>query len=187
MNRILFVQCFFLLVIRYHSSHAQSCPCTPSGTTLTCYVTGNNNILSTSSCSTTGIGLINIVYNGVTVLDLIAPSTIPISIGYNATSSANTLQIRSIRTNSTRIDVRIFLATNQNNQLLFISTLWIDAPSSTFSIRVVQNVTNPSSFRIFDTSGLRNVNISKYEVIFDTTGTAGGVRRISIKISPFLC
>lgn len=169
-------------ICRFHSSNAQSCPCTVANAQqrITCSVTGTSPV-NTTPCDTTGINSIHIVFSGATVLDLIAPTTIPIDIYPTDADVQHTLQIEKIKTNATDINIRFYLSNNQPR--LFVELLQLDAPSSTLSIRVMQNTFNPSGFKIFPISDTPQVNISKYVVMFSGTNGAGQVRRIFRKIS----
>lgn len=176
MNRILLFEFFLLCFIRFHSTDGQSCPCTRNGAILQCSANGNTLVIDTSPCDRTGISSIYVTYNGTTVLDMVAPQTIPIMVDRIADSDSNILQIRSIRTNASRIDVRIYLGTFQIPQNLFTYDCMINAPSSTLSTVATLTNRDPSRFEAFDDSYLGNFKLANYEFILNGAGPSDAVR-----------
>ena len=183
MNRILFLQIFLLFITRFHSANTQSCPCTFDGNILRCSAIENTLSINTDLCNTTGINSINVVYSGATVLKLTASTTIPITINRNDTNSSSTLQIGTINTNASRIEVRIYFETSQFLRTLFIPDCTINAPTSTLSIVATQNNTDPSRFNAFNNPNPGNLNLANYEFILNSIGAPGGVRKMLIQIS----
>lgn len=182
MNRVLFFKFFLLFITRFHSANAQSCLCSVVGNILQCPVTGTL-LINTDLCNTTGINSINVVYSGDTVLNLTATKTIPITIDRSNINDINTLQMDTINTNASRIEVRIHFGTLQLLRVLFIRDCTINAPTSTLSIVATQNNNDPSGFEAFNHQSPGNINLANYEFILNSAGAPGGVRKMSIKIS----
>jgi hypothetical protein len=177
MKRTLLFKLIITLGIFTFSSDSQSCPWSYVGDTLLCNVTNGRSTVNTNSCDSNLYNSINIIYIGNVILSLTSSAAKPISIETPDGSGSSTLQISSINTNANRIEIQIYLSSNQVSSPLFTASSSIIAPSSTLSIYVIQNIPDASSFQIFHTSMPGTMNFANYEVIFDTINTNSGVRK----------
>lgn len=169
-------QLLILLSVLLISSHCLSIQCNIASDVLQCPITNTLSTVDTSSYNSNQYNSITITYSGSTNLTLISPSIKPISITPVDQSDNNVLQISTINTNASRIDIRIRLSQSQVPKPLFSQTCNVAAPSSTISIKIAENGMNSSSYKIFYTPSSSTMNFANYELIFDQTLPKSGVR-----------
>ncbi|CAF1196165.1 unnamed protein product [Rotaria sordida] len=175
MQRTLLLKSVFTLVILILSSNCQAPMCNINNDILICSVKNTSSLVDTSFNSSNGYSSVKIRYNGNVQLNLIAPSMKPIIIEPSDESDSHTLQISTINTAASRIDIQIRLSSNQVLLPLFTATCNITAPRSTLRISVIQSIMDPKDFKIFDdTSTSLTMNFANYELIFTRSDTYRG-------------
>ncbi|CAF2521064.1 unnamed protein product [Rotaria sp. Silwood2] len=173
MQRTLSFIFVFSLTILILSSNCQTSICNINNNVLICIATNTTSLVDTTFNSSNGYSSIKIQYYGNVKLNLIAPLIKPIAIEPTDESDSHTLQILTINTNASRIDVRFVLSSNQALPL-FTTTSSVIAPQSTLGISVKQNIMNSNDFKIFDDpSSSLIMNFANYELIFERTTNAG--------------
>jgi hypothetical protein len=179
MQRTLLFKLIITLVISFFSSNGQPCPCSINNNVVQCNVTSSSSTVNIGTCYySNGYSSINIIYSGNVTLSLTSSSTNPIVVKPIDGSGNNILQISYINTQASLIEIQIYLSSNQVLSPLFTPSSSIIASTSTLSINVIQNITDASNFKIFDIPSSTSMNFANYKVIFDTSNTNSGVRKL---------
>ncbi|CAF3385226.1 unnamed protein product [Rotaria socialis] len=171
MQRTLLFKFILALIILISSSYCEAFECNITSNILQCSITNTAGILDTLPYNLTACNSISIIYSGQTTLRIISASTKPIFIQPVDTTNGHTVQILSIDTNASRIEIKIILLFNTTTPPLFTTNSRITALNSNISVNVAENYNDASAFQIFTSSNSSMFNFANYEIIFDQIGT----------------
>ncbi|CAF2147865.1 unnamed protein product [Rotaria magnacalcarata] len=171
MQRALLFKFIFPLVILISSPYCEASECNVISNILTCSITNVTYVFNTLSHSLNTYNSTSIIYSGQVILSIISASTKPIFIQPVDTTNGHTIQVLSIDTNTSRIEIKISLSSNPITPPLFTTNSRITAPNSTISVTVAENYIDSTAFQIFNSSNSSMFNFANYEIIFNQIGT----------------
>ncbi|CAF3791063.1 unnamed protein product [Rotaria magnacalcarata] len=167
MQRALLFKFIFPLVILISSPYCEASECNVISNILTCSITNVTYVFNTLSHSLNTYNSTSIIYSGQVILSIISASTKPIFIQPVDTTNGHTIQVLSIDTNTSRIEIKISLSSNPITPPLFTTNSRITAPNSTISVTVAENYIDSTAFQIFNSSNSSMFNFANYEIIFN--------------------
>ena len=136
------------------------------------------SIVDTNAMNLTGYDLIDVTYSGYVPLDLIAWSIGRIVIKPASESDNHTLQILTMTTNASMIEIEIQTSASEELFPLFTNESIITAPQSTIQITIKQGMNDSKDLKLYDDIDSTMINFKHFELIVHNNDTNPGVRKI---------
>ena len=176
----IFVSTFTILILSLTSVTSL---CVTTDNSLICNVGSGSNLIDTLIYNTTFVNNTRIIYNGSVTLQLAVLSTKWILIEPASESDEHSLQITSITTNATDMDIRVRLSPNQAGKTLLPVPSAFSATNLALRVRVTQNSSTTATLKIADGRQSGTINLMNLEVIFSDSVSSPGVRKAVLIIS----